>query len=448
MKLTWPTGVLEWGIALIVLLVTIHAPMSVWVSTTFPEFDLIAKAWKELLLLGLAVIAAALITKRKLWKDIFADRIIQLCLLFVVIHFLSVLVFGGDTLSLVAGLMIDLRFIALFVLAYSAVLMRPEFMRSLIGAAVLGAFGVIGFGLLQITVLPDDVLRPLGYSSQTITPFTTIDSNPDYVRINSTLRGPNPLGALAVVYAALLLAWASMRWRALGREQRIAASIGIAGIIAVLFASYSRSAYIGLAVAMGSVLAGSVRLTRTVGIGIVTGIVLLLGLGAALSTTDWYANVILHEDPESQVETKSNEAHVDSLVDGAARVIREPFGTGIGTTGSASLYDPNSANDTIVENYFFFVAHETGWAGLVTFVALLAAVLYRLWIARSTWYARGLFASGVGLTVIGVLLPVWADESVALIWWALAGATIASTSGIMKSSNATRTRKQKATRTP
>ena len=39
--------------------------------------------------------------------------------------------------------------------------------------------------------------------------------------------------------------------------------------------------------------------------------------------------------------------------------------------------------------------------------------------------AQLLFASGVGLSVVGVWLHVWADDPIALSWWALAGAVLA-----------------------
>jgi hypothetical protein len=35
------------------------------------------------------------------------------------------------------------------------------------------------------------------------------------------------------------------------------------------------------------------------------------------------------------------------------------------------------------------------------------------------------FASGIGLAVIGVLLPVFVDETVAIIWWGLAAVGLA-----------------------
>ena len=57
-------------------------------------------------------------------------------------------------------------------------------------AYAAGAVVVLGFAVLQATVLPRDVLAGIGYSRSTISPYLLVDDNPALVRINSTLRGP------------------------------------------------------------------------------------------------------------------------------------------------------------------------------------------------------------------------------------------------------------------
>lgn len=432
MKRVGLTGVYEWGLLAILALIVVHAPLSVWFGTLLPDADAVIKAWKELLIVALAAISAVLVTRRKLWKELLNNWLIRLSLGFALLHVVLALGIGGESDSVVAGLMIDLRFIAMFVLMFVAVRLRPAFLRSAIRAVAGGAVIVVGFGLFQITVLPDDLLRSIGYSSDTIRPFTTIDSNTDYVRINSTLRGPNPLGAMMVIYGALALAYLVHRMLSgVAQRRRLLAIMALGGSAAVLFASYSRSAYLAFGVALGVVVLACLRLNRnlvTAGVGVaaVTACGLIL-----VSGTDWYSNVVLHEDPESTVESKSNEEHVQSLATGAYRLATQPIGAGVGSTGSASMYDADKSNDTIIENYYFFVAHESGWIGLGLFIALFGSIMVGLWRQRRQWTALGLFASGLGLTLIGVLLPVWADETVSLIWWGLAGAVLASTSGII-----------------
>ncbi|MBC7943216.1 O-antigen ligase family protein, partial [Candidatus Saccharibacteria bacterium] len=198
-----------------------------------------------------------------------------------------------------------------------------------------------------------------------------------------------------------------------------------AGAIVALWASYSRSALLAacvgivivLAVAIGrklplrSWIIGSVVLTT-----IVIGLMLSLG-------NDFVSNVILHEDPGESNSINSNQGHVESLQDGVRRFGQQPIGGGIGSTGSASLYGDSPL---IIENQYLFIAHEAGWAGLLVFMVIFAEVMRQLWIRRQDYLALGVFASGVGLAIIGLLQPVWVDDAVAIIWWGLAAVTLGS----------------------
>lgn len=433
-------SVYEWGLLVVMLGVVLHAPFSVAVQTYVPEYGVPAKAWKEIVLVALGALAVIMVTKRGMWRACLSDRFIQLAGAFLLIHVILAVAFGGDVQSVAAGLLIDLRFVGMTVLTYLLVLLRPGVTRRLFAAAAAGATIIVGFGLLQITLLPDDTLAVLGYSKETITPYTTIDSNPDYVRINSTVRGPNPLGALAVVYVALGVAYLFLGGTRGSVRKKVVAATSVVGSIAVLFASYSRSAYLAFAAAMAAMILSTVRVSRRLITAGFIGVALVAAVLVPLSSTDWFSNVVLHEDPESTVMTKSNDAHLGSFVDGFERMVRQPLGAGVGSTGSASLYDDSSSNDTIIENHYFFVAHESGWIGMVVFIGLFGLVMVRLWRRQSDWHALGLFASGIGLAIIGLLLPVWADETVALTWWGLAGAVIAPISGIIKGNHATRTR--------
>lgn len=418
-------AVYELGLLAILFLLVIHAPLTVWLGTIFPDQQTILKAWKEILLILLAVFAVVLITKSKIWHKLIHSPVILLALAYVDLYLIMALALGGERVSVVAGLMIDLRFVAVFVLMYALVLLRPQALRRVFIVVAAGAATVIGFGVLQITVLPDNVLSGIGYSkNETIAPYSTIDSNLDYVRINSTLRGPNPLGALAVVYITLALAYLITNYVKASARRKVAILIGSAAGAAVLFATYSRSAYGALAASLVVLLVSSNKISKR--LLIFGGITVAWAGGLLLLTaqSDWFSNVILHEDPESSVVAKSNDEHFQSLETGLTRMVAEPLGHGVGSTGSASLYDTNSDNDSIIENYYFFVAHEAGWLGLALFVGLFGFVMIQLWLRRSDWRASGLFASGVGLALIGILLPVWTDETVAVIWWGLAGAII------------------------
>jgi hypothetical protein len=157
-----------------------------------------------------------------------------------------------------------------------------------------------------------------------------------------------------------------------------------------------------------------------IGLSIAT-LAVIAGLIAGQNST-FVSNVVLHEDPTEGNSINSNDGHFASVQDGFTRMIRQPFGAGIGSTGSASLHGDSP---TIIENQYLFIAHEAGWLGLGVFIVLFMMVLWRLWQGRQDWLCLGVFASGIGLALIGLLLPVWVDDTVAIIWWGLAAIALA-----------------------
>ena len=72
------------------------------------------------------------------------------------------------------------------------------------------------------------------------------------------------------------------------------------------------------------------------------------------------------------------------------------------------------------------MAHESGWIGLVLQLILFVLVMAGLWRTRRNWLSLGIFTSGVGLALVGILLPVWTDDTVSLYWWGLAGLALGS----------------------
>jgi hypothetical protein len=147
----------------------------------------------------------------------------------------------------------------------------------------------------------------------------------------------------------------------------------------------------------------------------------IIGGVAALLGPAFVSNVVLHENPSGGSAQKSNEGHIESLQQGSAHLMRQPLGAGIGSTGSASLY---GSDGLIIENQYLFIAHEVGWIGLGLFAWLFVEIMARLWRRRQDYLAAGMFASGIGLAFIGLLLPVWVDDTVSIVWWGLAAVAL------------------------
>lgn len=423
-KKTSILGALYVGILLVIFGgVVLHAPLSVGLSSLFPEHELLIKSWKEVLLGIALVLSIILLTVHKRWV-LLKTRLVYLIAGFAAVNVLLIPFFGTNFEATIAGLFINLRFLLFFVLVYVAVKLYPRSYRLFLLTFAGGAFVVTVFAILQITVLPNDVLKYLGYSKSTIAPFLTVDDNINYIRINSTLRGPNPLGVYAViVLSVVLVAWLRTT-RKLTNRERVFGGIIAAGAVVALWASYSRSAALAALLAIGIIVTVIYRksISKAVWLGLAAVAIILTGSLVALRDTQFVSQVILHEDPHEGNDINSNDGHIESLKDGVDRMIQQPLGAGIGSTGSASL---RGDKPVIIENQYLFTAHENGWVGLGLFLVINYYVLTTLWRQRAQRLALAVFASGVGIAFAGLFLPVWVDDTVSIIWWGLAAIMVA-----------------------
>lgn len=404
--------------------IVLHAPLSVGLGVLFPDYALLIKSWKEVLMLALIPVVITIVSRRHMWQELAADWIFRVIIAYTALHIVLVGVLYKGVSATAAGLAIDLRYVLFFGLVYILIRIMPGYRRTLLIIGGIGAIIVVGFATLQL-FLPADVLKHIGYSNETIAPYLTVDKNPDYVRVNSTLRGPNPLGAYAAIVITLLAA-ALVRKKLQIRNKKYVIGIGLLALCSLiaLWISYSRSALVAAVAGIGIVLAVTIarQLSRKVWIGLSVAVCALIGGLVIGQNSHFVSNVLLHENPVGGSAISSNEGHVESLEIGLVRMVQQPFGAGIGSTGSASLYGDAP---TIIENQYLFIAHEAGWIGFVLFGILFVMIMRRLWVRRQDWLSLGVFASGVGMALIGLLLPVWVDDTVAIIWWGLAAIAIA-----------------------
>lgn len=412
-----------WLLLLVFGLIVVHAPLTVWLGTVLPSAALAVKAWKEVLIGIAAVLVVVELGRTRQLKAFAAQPVVLFAVLYMAFHVVLTGFYPQPLQSAVAGLLIDLRYVLYFVTVYGFLTLYPQHKRLFIKVAVAGACVVLGFAAVQL-VLPKDALTTIGYGDTTIQPYLTVDKNPDFVRFSSTLRGPNPLGAYAAMVVTGIVAFGMAYGRKVKdwRMKLLHLGLAMTGLVA-LWISYSRSAWIGLAVSIAILLALRYwkRISKRAWGTMVVLVAVLAAGTVAVKDTAFFQNVVLHNNPTTGASIDSNTAHVDSLVDGLARMGMQPFGAGVGSTGSASLLGDNGL---IIENQYLMIAHEAGWAGLALFVGLFVLVLRQLWVRRNDWLARTVFASGIGLAAIGLLLPVWADDTVSIIWWGLAAISL------------------------
>ena len=426
-KSTLKYSTLQWTASLIMIIIMVmpfHAFLTVWLSSLVGHYTAL-RLWKELLLIvaGSGAIFL-LLTDQKIRQNTLSRRIVWLILAYIALNIVWGIIgfFGGDlsAKALGYGLIVNTRFLIFFLIAWAVALrtdrLRNNWQKMVLWPAVI----VVVFGILQFSVLPNDFLKHFGYSVSTIEPFETINSNSNYIRISSTLRGANPLGAYLIIpitFLAMLIMRGKRTW------QNVTLLIG--ALMALAF-TFSRSAWIGTALALSTL--GVMNLEgRNIAKSNLLLLSLLLALIAgsayALRSNSHFQNVVFHTEDRSVVKVSSNQNHWSATKNGVIDVAKHPLGFGPGSAGPASSY--NNGNGRIAENYFVQVGQELGWIGLVFFTVINIGVGYLLWLKRADPLALGLFASFIGITAVNMLMHAWADDTLAYVWWGLAGIAMA-----------------------
>jgi hypothetical protein len=373
-------------------------------------------------LAALSITAVVVLVKDKARRQvILSDRLVWLglALTLVVLLWGAAGYVGGEVRAraVLQGIVLDARLPVILLAAYvvAPYALSARRWRWLLGPASL----VVLFGILQTFVLPADVLRHFGYGPDTVPAVTLVDQKADFPRVQSTQRGPNPLGAyLVIIVTAGLVSLMTLKRR--GQSALLTLAGGI-----VLIYTYSRSAYLGAAIA--GLIAGWLMLARYRR-WLIAGLISLLVLFGLslflLRDNDRFQNIFFHTDETSQSARSSNEDRLSALQDGLAEVASQPLGNGVGAAGPASVH--NQPDVRISENYYMQLGQETGWLGLGLFLVLTGLIGYRLCLRRTVPWAIVLLASGLGLIVVNCLSHAWTDPTLAYVWWLLAGLTLGS----------------------
>ena len=362
---------------------------------------------------------------RDLWDKLRRSTLVRIILVYIVLQIVlglfAVNAQKVNTNALLYGWIIGSRFLVFFLimLVLAAKTNLHKNWRKII---LLPATVVIGFGLLQQFILPADFLRHFGYSSQTLVPFQTIDLKPDYVRLQSTLRGPNPLGAYLILVIISAAAYFFTK-----KNQRIKKGIYVFAAGLVLFFTYSRSAWIGTFLSLGLLLWLTIKNAKTRKVLAMAGAGLILLSSAVLvvfRNNDRIQNTFFHVDEHSTSVRSSNDDRTSALEDGLKDLWNEPLGRGPGTAGPASARNTYPAR--IAENYYLQIGQETGLAGFLLFIAINIYATYYLWRNRQDQLSLILLTSLIGITFVNLLSHAWADDVLSLIWWGLAGIALSS----------------------
>jgi len=415
-------------VMMVLVLVPFHAFLTVWGSKFVGHYTLL-RLWDDAALLLLLGIATIWLVKDEEIREWFAGSLlVRLIVGYAGLSLLLSLVSlaKGDVApkALAYGLLINLRFLGWFLVVLLTAQRSPLLARLWPKLVLVPAAVVVLFAGLQSTALPHNFLAHFGYDKNaTIAPVETINHNASYIRVQSTLRGANPLGAYLVLILSVL--GTSFFW---GKRKVVCGVFGVVALFA-LYASGSRSAWIGSVLSLlvvGWLQLKNHRQRIYFGGASLALLVVLVGGYLLLKSNTRVQNELLHTQTHSASKVSSNAAHASAFKNGINDVVHQPFGSGPGTAGPASQY--NTGHPVrIAENYYVQIAQETGWIGLALFVGIVVLVAQELYgRIKESRLALALFAALIGISFVNLLSHAWTDDTLAYLWWGLAGIALGS----------------------
>lgn len=356
----------------------------------------------------------------KLRQWFVSSTIVRLFGLYVLLHLvLGIWALVQDRVNseaLVYSYIINLRFIAFFILCVILAGCSNFLVRNWRAILLAPATIVVVFGLVQKFLLPYDFLKHFGYGPKTIPAYQTVDQDLSLRRIQSTLRGANPLGA----YLILIITGVVV----ILRRKFIWLGLSLIAAMILTFFSYSRSGALGLMIALGFLfyLGSGQKIKRWLP---VLAIALLLAASGIylLRSNNTVQDTLFHDSETTSSPQSSNTVRLASLKNGVLDVTHHPLGEGPGTAGPASFR--NEDRTRISENYFLQIGQEIGILGMGLFIVINALVAKGLWRLRHELLPKILLASLVGITFVNLVSHAWADDTLAYLWWGLAGVALA-----------------------
>ena len=425
----WPAPIaLRTVILAIIYFVPFSTLLTVWATRNFGGVYLWS-SWKELLLATAAALGThLLLTDEKLRVVITKIVVNRLIAIYFLLN-LGYFVWANDHFKALAGLIFNCRFLLIFILAQIASYYFGGLADKLKKTILILGIIVASLAIL-LHFLPLGSLQSFGYDRPGINTFgippayhlAAGEGSP--VRAQSTLRGPNVFGAFLILPLAILLFRVFGKRRS-GRLDNLSLCLVLAG----LFLSYSRSAWLGAILTAGLV---SLFLKTAKKYWLMASLVAMV-LISIFAVRFWgesrfVRTVIFHQPISKTAQTEeSNAGHLRNTTHAAADLRRHPFGKGLGTAGPVSVINGGQAR--VAENYFLQIFQETGWLGSVLLASVHLSLGLALWRNRANHLVLLAGISFAGLILTNLFLHTWADETVALTWWAYSGAVIGN--GIM-----------------
>lgn len=419
--------VMAWVVLAILFLLPFHAFLTTWAASHVGYYDQV-RVWKELIILILSLGSVVLLVKDKpLRHQFFGSKLTILIGLYIVLGLLrtaygynqGITTIEASAYGMLGAFRYLVFFLVVWLIASRSTLLQRQWAFAIVGPATI----VVVFGLLQQFVLDKNFLTHFGYGPATMPAYQSVDQKDAYIRAQSTLRGPNPLGA----YLALMITVLTGMFYKF-KSYRFSFGLLVAGSAVLLYFSYSRSAWVGLAISLAVWILLAIKDKKVLKFlaitTIATSVVLAITV-IALRNNNYVQNTLFHTDETSQSSTSTNSVRTQAIHEGVNDVLQHPLGQGLGSAGPASTRGPAPK---IAENYYIQVAQEVGIVGLVLYLSVTVGLGYKLFRRRDELLPQVLLASLVGISVINLVSHAWMDDTLSLLWWGLAGIALATVS--------------------
>lgn len=423
-----PTHLIEnYLIGFVIFLIPFHGFLTVWLSTVTGGYTWL-RLWPSYITLFLLVLIGVPMIKNWSKRGIHKDSLlIKLAIVYVVLILLLGVIayFFWHTVNLKAlayGLLINTRYLLWFIFAF-ILAQRSKWMEKHWKTLVFLPLAIVTcFALLQFFVLPADFLKHFGYDAlKTIPPAQLVGANESMVRTQSFLRGPNQLGMYLMIGISMASA-VILKTKKISKQAFFWYSVLAVAMAVGLFTTFSRSAWLGMitVIIVAVVVDVARRISKKM---LITSIIIAacLGLGGlfVLKDSPYVQQLILHNEVGTTTAT-SNDGHATGLQSGMNDLSNDPLGDGPGTAGPASAYNTKQPA-RISESQYLDIGQEFGWLGLLLFLFLSLFIALRLYAVSESPLAYGLFLSAIGMAVANIFMYGWFDDTIAYLWWGLAG---------------------------
>ena len=411
--------------AVIFALVPFHAIISIWLYSIFGHYTL-TRLIEEYLLFVMLMVGVYLLFfgPKEQWKLFKSKLILLICSYFLIELVVGVFAYANKTVNMKAlfyGLLLNSRYLLYFLLIYQAVfiykLNKGSVKFNLNKLILYPSLVVVGFGILQIFFLPNNFLAHFGYSKETILPFQTVNNSTKYIRILSTLRGSNSLGAYLIFPITLITAQIFKK-----KNWKYYIPFLLLSLI-VLYFSYSRSAVLGIALSIGLLIyqQSNHKFRRILEIGGASLVIVAALVFIFFRNNTYLQNIVFHTSKNSSIKVSSDQGHLNGIQTGLKNILSNPLGKGPGSAGQASLYNNHPA--VISEDYFIQIGEEVGVIGLIIYLAIYFFI-YRELLKIKTELSKISIAVLSGLLLVSLFWFTLSDETLSFMLFGILGYVI------------------------